>query len=69
MGYLPSVVDLDRFSEPLETGRGLRKDPDREYKREGSPRPSSLRRNFRIVPFPAGTNGLASSSAESAAGN
>lgn len=32
IGYLLSGVDLDRFSKPLEAQRGLRKDPDHEYK-------------------------------------
>lgn len=45
MGYLLSEVDLDQFSKPLEAQRGLRKDPDHEYKREG------FARNFCIVPF------------------
>lgn len=41
MGYLLSGVDLDQFSKPLEAQRGLRKDPDHEYKRIG-PRGTSV---------------------------
>jgi len=48
MGYLLSGVDLDQFSKPLEAQRGLRKDPDHEYKREGLLRTSVLSRSLRL---------------------
>jgi len=48
IGYLLSGVDLDQFSKPLEAQRGLRKDPDHEYKREGSPGTSVLSHTLRL---------------------